>query len=183
MKDAIDSYFPRLGNPQCESASAQLGIRSHDLARTQIDAWRGRCLDLFARGETAVAGALIALSKVDQKVCFPHLAGQRLAELEKVLAALEPTKKQAEALGAATNNWRELCAERAYFSHGVVTELITRRGEWHARLDFAAFKAKQATPQRRVWSRTEADTLQAELQMGFEALSRELGHVRSRLGN
>ncbi|HEX9807601.1 MAG TPA: hypothetical protein VGA34_11970, partial [Alteraurantiacibacter sp.] len=55
----------------------------HVVARKQINEWRGRCLDLFAQGEKAIA-VLLENARVAQiDVKLHHLAGQRTKELAK----------------------------------------------------------------------------------------------------
>ena len=51
-----------------------------EAARDAAAAWRGRCLDVFARSELAVTETLLILAAVDERgppLKLPHLVGQR----------------------------------------------------------------------------------------------------------
>lgn len=53
-------------------------------------AWRGRCLDVFARSEAAVAETLLVLTAVDERsssLKLPHLVGQRYDALSNAIRA------------------------------------------------------------------------------------------------
>ena len=55
-------------------------------ATEAINAWRGRCLMLFARAEASVSEALVMKAGDPGKPMLPLLVGQRFAALEKRLA-------------------------------------------------------------------------------------------------
>lgn len=61
-----------------------------EAARAAASAWRGRCLDVFARSEAAVTETLLVLVGVDGRgnaLKLPHLVGQRYDALSKAVGA------------------------------------------------------------------------------------------------
>jgi hypothetical protein len=154
-------------------------LKPHDLAAAEINGWRGRCLDLFARGERAVDMALEAVSKLE--LPMKPLAGQRLADVVRL--AVEDTgatEKQSSALLLALERWSLINAHRAYLAHGVATVLLDRQGEWHVQFDFVRYQSKRRDQQRWPLSKDEALQFEAELEQAFKAISAQLGQFRKR---
>src|SRR5688572_4240247 len=61
-----------------------------EAARDATAAWRGRCLDVFARSEAAVTETLLVLAAVDRRgtsLKLPHLVGQRYDALSSAICA------------------------------------------------------------------------------------------------
>jgi hypothetical protein len=141
----------------------------------------GRCLNTFARGEQAVAVALQVARAQDPKVRIPHLAGQRLTELERVALMTAGTENQKASLARVLADWKEHDERRPCFSHGMTTALIDRMGEWHVQFDMNAWRANQAHPVRLNWSKDEAFAFEARLASCFTSLSSQLGQLRKRL--
>jgi N-acetylglutamate synthase-like GNAT family acetyltransferase len=156
-------------------------LKPHDLAAAEINGWRGRCLDLYARGERSVDHSLELASRCDGIPAMKPLAGQRLAEVLR-LAVEEPgtTEKQSTGLLLALERWSGINAQRAYLAHGVATVLLDRQGAWHAQFDFVRYQGKRREPQRWALSKNEALQFEAELEQAFMVLSAQLGHFRKR---
>ncbi|KUO56675.1 MAG: hypothetical protein APF78_11230 [Sphingomonadales bacterium BRH_c3] len=150
-------------------------------ARTEIDSWRGRCLDLYARSEKAVALTLETAKQHDHPVKLRHLAGQRLDDLLSITDQDNGTAKQKEALARAIDGWRAIESHRVFLAHGTMKELLDRKGKWHAQFDVTTYKSNNPTPDRMMISQTEALELQADLEKGFKSLSAQLGQFRKRL--
>nr|WP_166177670.1 hypothetical protein [Altererythrobacter segetis] len=161
--------------------SDQAGLKRHDLASAEIDGWRGRCLDIFARGERAVSLALEAARAKDGTLKIKHLAGQRMSDLAEIVSAEKATLKQTRAIQTALESWAQVEGRRAYFAHGVVTVLLNEQGIWHVQLDFAAYRSSRVEDHRWNLSRSEADAFEAQLIEAFAELSRELGQLKKRL--
>ena len=157
------------------------GLTPGDQACAQIAAWRGRCINLFSRGEAAVIRALEAAIAKGHTITIKHLAGQRTADLEWLTRNETGTVKQRQALSNALAGWAELEARRAYIAHGVVTVRVDKNGLWRARVDFTAYRNGPGEKCRWSFSRTEADDFEMSLERGFRALSAQLGHLRKRL--
>ncbi|WP_394730287.1 hypothetical protein [Altererythrobacter sp. GH1-8] len=157
------------------------GLKPHDLAKTEIEAWRGRCLNIFARGEKAVTESLASARETSSNLRLEPLAGQRLNTLAKLDEDHCSTEKQKAALRNAVALWREHDEKRPYFSHGITAEFLDRKGEWHVQIDFVAVQKGACEPQRLIWSKQEAETFEASLQNAFNRLAVELGQLRKRL--
>jgi hypothetical protein len=154
-------------------------LRPYDQATAEIAGWRGRCLDLFARGERAIGSALETSGR-DPDSKINHLAGQRMVQLERVAASPEATGKQRQAFDAARTAWKEVDAKRAYLAHGVATPLLDKNGAWQVRLDFTDYRGSKL--ERRQWtaSRSEAYDFEARLASAFKLMSAQLGQLRKR---
>ena len=154
------------------------GPKPHDLACAEIAAWRGRCLDLFAKGERSVSQALEVLRACDPSIKIKHLASQRLNDLVGVTSALTLTGKQRKSLDSALKAWEAVDARRKLFAHGVATPLLDKQGSWHIRFDFIVFP--QAELVQWTASRAEANEFESDLTTAFKALSTELGQLKKR---
>lgn len=153
----------------------------YDIAAGEIDGWRGRCVDLFAKAERAVALALEAACDRDESLTIRHLAGQRLADLIKLVENDDKaTEKQRNALRRALDAWERVEPQRAYFAHGVAKVLLDKQGNWHAQFNFTKYQAKSREPQRWNCSKREAEQFETDLEQGFKDLSAQLGHFRKR---
>lgn len=157
------------------------GIKPHDLAKAEIDGWRGRCINIFSRGEKAVTDCLTAASDGKTPVRLEPLAGQRLNSLEKLVGATEATKAQKDALIASITAWRLHDEKRPIFSHGVAIELLDRLGSWHVQFDFVAVSKAAAVPCRTTFSKAEAESFEKSLHEAYTKLAGQLGQLRKRL--
>jgi len=156
-------------------------LRPHDLAKTEIDAWRGRCLNTFSRAEKAVIKTLETMQSANTKLAIEPLAGQRLKTLEKLASSQSATDAQNAAVASALAEWRQLDLNRPFFSHGIVTELVDRQGKWHVRFDFIAVKKGVLNEQTLHWSKDEATDFESQLHRAFMLLSGQLGQLRKRM--
>lgn len=156
-------------------------LRPHDLAKTEIDAWRGRCLNTFSRAEKAVIKTLEMMQSSNTKLSIEPLAGQRLKTLEKLASSQSATDAQIAAVATALAEWRQLDLNRPFFSHGLVTELVDRHGVWHVRFDFIAVKKGVLNEQKLNLSKDEATDFESQLHRAFTLLSGQLGQLRKRM--
>lgn len=162
------------------SVQDHANLRPHDLAKAEIEAWRGRCLNTFSRAEKAVTKTLSMIRASDPKARLEPLAGQRLNSLDKLASEEHATEAQKSALVAAISCWRAVDVKRPYFSHGIVTELIDRTGQWHVQIDFIAVKKGVLEPQRMILSQPEALEFEERLHSAFSKFSSQLGQLRKR---
>lgn len=153
-------------------------LRPHDLARVEIETWRGSCLNVFARMEKSVTETLVRLQDGNPKVVLEPLAGQRFKTLETLMADCPTTPAQQQARQTALASWRALDVMRPFFSHGILTELVGRTGEWHLQLDFIAIRKGKCEVQRLNWSKAEALEFEERLHTAFKALTNQLGQLR-----
>jgi len=156
-------------------------LTAHRVARAEIEAWRGRCVDLYSRSELAVSSTLEAALVAGLPAPLRHLAGQRLSDLGALAASTKGTTKQHNALLAAIRDWQAMDESRSFLAHGVLKELLDRNGNWSAQLDIKCFKKNAVIDQRKVFSEPEAKKLETLLQSRFKTLSSQLGQLRTRL--
>ena len=156
-------------------------LSPHAVARTQINEWRGRCLDLFAKGENAIADLLVGAAAANFEVKLHHLAGQRTKELAKLLDVNGPSKKQIEAGQRAIERWQKIETKRAPLAHGTLTATMDESGDWYAIFDMVDYRTNSITPIRLTISCKEADEMTNELKTALARLKGELGHIKKRL--
>ena len=109
------------------------------------------------------------------------MAGQRLTDLEALIAEEVATPKQIAGLAKAITAWHQLENTRTFLAHGEVTVLVDQRGDWSARFDLTRYKANCAIDERWIANQTEAEAFEVELQTAFLLLSQQLGQLRKRL--
>jgi hypothetical protein len=164
--------------------SADIDARTKfQIARGEIDGWRGQCLDLYARAEQAVGDTLELAVQRRKSVGLRHLAGQRLSDLENLIAVEPATENQRKSVCKAIEGWHEMEANRAYLAHGNVHELIDRQGQWWAVFHYTHYAKGIAAPKRWAVSKEEASDFLTRLSESFHALSAQLGQVRKRMPN
>ena len=156
-------------------------LRTHEIAKAEIEAWRGRCLNTFSRAERSVTETLETIFSNGTKALLEPLAGQRLNTLEKLAGKYQATDAQKAALVSALSGWRSLDVRRPFFSHGIATELIDRNGQWHVQFDFIAVQKSMPQAQRLNWSQDEAARFEDNLHRAFSTLSSQLGQFRKRI--
>ena len=140
-----------------------------------LHAWRGRCLEQFARAEAAASEALLRLSQDERAgpVDLPRLVGCRYGELERVLVATDdPSARRAV---AALRDLREHDRLRAFLCHGTSAVLVDRRGACHFVLRLLAFRKGEAARDELLLSREAADAMFKALQRCGQRLASLLG--------
>ncbi|AZO59682.1 hypothetical protein EJ078_10875 [Mesorhizobium sp. M1A.F.Ca.IN.022.06.1.1] len=153
---------------------------------TAANAWRGRCLDLFARSEAAVSETLLVLANSSRHgavVKLPHLVGQRFEELATLIGPTGAFASEGKASAAALLAFRPHEGLRASLAHGVGKVVLDQQGGWLLVLRTLAFRSKQ--PQRTVLviEQNEADEIVKSLQTTGRRLVSELGNLRHTLGS
>ena len=157
-------------------------LKPHDLAADEINGWRGRCLDLFARGERTIDLALETALTGAPGLAMKHLAGHRLADLAKLVSEEKTaTEKQKQSLQSSLDSWLASNTKRAFLAHGVTTVLLDRHGDWHAQFDFVRYQGKQRQAERWSCSKHEAWDYERLLERSLILLSSQLGHFRKRI--
>ena len=132
-------------------------LSPHTIARAEIDCWRGRCIDIFAKAERAVASALETARSTGMSARLQHLAGQRLDDLQTLVAGDDATEKQKKSLRVAIEAWCSIEGRRSVLAPGVATELLDRLGVWSVRFDLTTYKGNIGTPEHVVMTKAEAE--------------------------
>lgn len=146
-----------------------------------VDAWRGECLNYFARTEAAVARALESAREAGKIDKIRHLAGQRLVDLIELSKSSGATMKQVAALTTALEDWREVEGKRLFLAHGVLSQYFDHQHGWLALFDLTTYRGKQSESHRWAIKDAEAKLFLDELKNAFKALSGQLGHFRMRM--
>ena len=154
---------------------------SWSAANTAAHAWRGRCLDSFARAEAAVSETLVVLAAVPKRgegVALPLLVGQRFEALAAAVGADGPFTAEGKTVAKALAKFREQESLRVLLCHGVAKVALDQKGRWLLVLRLLALRSKQ--PQRTVLvvEQEEAETILDDLIRAGQRLSAPLGNLR-----
>ncbi|RWD01431.1 MAG: hypothetical protein EOS58_25495 [Mesorhizobium sp.] len=155
-------------------------------ALTAVNAWRGRCLDIFARSEAAVSETLLVLADSSRQgavVKLPHLVGQRFEELATLIGPDGAFAPEGRASAAALLAFRPHESLRASLAHGVGKVAVDRQGNWLLVLRTLAFRSKQPQRSVLVLEQSEAEEMVKSLQTTGRRLVSELGNLRQALGS
>ena len=155
-------------------------------AITAVNAWRGRCLDLFARSEAAVSETLLVLANKSSNGAvakLPHLVGHRFEELAGLVGPTGAFASEGRASAAALLDFRPHERLRASLAHGVGKVVLDQQGSWLLVLRTLTFRAKQAERTVLVVEENEADEIVKSLQSAGRRLVSELGNLRRALGS
>ena len=153
-------------------------------ANARAAAWRGRCLDAFARAEAAATECLIALAEVKDRgaaVRLPHLVGQRFESLAAALAADGPFAAEGPLALAAVEQCRSHSGVRTMLCHGVGRITLDRNGKWTLVLRVATLRNRQIARDTLVLTETEAEQLRDDIARASQKLCAQLGQVRAKL--
>ena len=154
-----------------------------EAARAAASAWRGRCLDVFARSEAAVTETLLVLVGVDGRgnaLKLPHLVGQRYDALSKAVGAGGVFADEGKIAVEALTKFREHDALRTQISHGVFTVTLDHRGQWHLIARVLALRTGRASRDLFVTQEAEAAAILNLLEKDGSRLRSVLGQVRHR---
>lgn len=165
------------------NAPLRIAPTGHQIARDEIDGWRGRCIDYFARIEKRTGVVLAEAISCGFPVKQRPLAGPRLSEIETLRTSCPGTAKQESLLTAAIDGWKSVEPRRTFIAHGELTVLLDQRGIWNARFDLTRFKRRESIDERWTLTRDEAAAFELMLKRSFEKISQQLGLLRKRLGN
>jgi hypothetical protein len=145
-----------------------------------VCAWRGCCLEVFARAEHSVADCILALEgagiRLSNEAHHPG-AVARLRALDECLLAydFQGHEKMARQRIAA---WQKHCDTRTLLAHGKLK--ATQAGLTVEPINISAKKGETAKP--RSFSRIEMLDLLAELERCQMLLHQQLGHIKALAG-
>ena len=153
----------------------------HDIARAEIEAWRGECLDLLAQGE-AMVGALLELGRERGHAVELHdSSAQRTLEAMRLVEAIGGSEEEIRDAFAALALWQGVESRAELLSHGRMTEALDRKGQWYAVIDMVTYRAGKPHKGRWVVNRDDADEFHKQLNRAHTKLKLQLGCARLRL--
>lgn len=154
---------------------------THDVARAEIEAWRGECLDVFSLSE-AMIGALLELARERGfEVELHEHPLQRTLEVVKLVELVEGSDQERQDARDALARWQGVESRGEMLARGAVTETLDRKGQWYAIIDMVNYRSGKANKGRWVVSRAEADEFQDQLKRAHTKIKLQLGCVRLRL--
>jgi len=153
----------------------------HDVARAEIEAWRGECLDLLAQGE-AMIGALLELAlERHYEIELDARASQRTLEAMRLLELIGGSDEEIKNGVDALVLWQNVESRGELLSHGQLTETLDRKGRWYAIVDMVTYRAGKPHKGRMVANRDDADEFSKQLTRAHTKLKLQLGCARLRL--
>jgi hypothetical protein len=163
------------------SAENFTSFSQHDIARAEIESWRGECLDLIAQGE-AMIGALLELArdKHFEVELHPH-AAQRTLEAMRLIEAIGGTDAEVSDAQAALVLWQDVESRGELLSHGMVTEALDRKDNWYAIIDMVTYRGGKPNKGRWVVGRDGSEEFMKQLTRANTKLKLQLGCARLRL--
>lgn len=152
--------------------------QAHAAALDDVNRFRGRCVELFARIERAIGDHLSALSATesDFRVSVPHTFGNRVKELRRVLSPDSPfgDPKLLKALCAL----QEQLNRRNLIVHSVSEVWMDASGKWLWLLRFPS--GKGAPDQREFFQRETAAQFERDLASSSRSLCDQLQSRRQK---
>jgi len=153
----------------------------HDIARAEIEAWRGECLDLAAQCE-AMVGALLELAlERGFQIELHQVAAQRTLEAMRLIEMIGGTDEEVKNSVDALVLWQGAETRGELLSHGMLTEALDRKGQWYAIIDMVTYRAGKPHKGRWVVNRDDADEFGKQLTRAHAKLKLQLGCARLRL--
>jgi hypothetical protein len=153
-----------------------------DTATDGVNAWRGRCLDAFARAEAAITECLVTLSGAasEQTVRMPHLVGQRREALGQALAAIGNQGRDVLKAQSALTALRDHDQLRTMLCHGVGSISLDRNGRWTVVLRVTALRSLRVVRDMLTLTEREAADRRDEVVRVSKILCAQLEQVRTR---
>lgn len=151
------------------------------LAQDAVNAWRGRCLNAFARTEVAVSETLQYLAEYHERggnIKLPHLVGQRFEALETALAPDGPFASEGKEVLNALQKFRQHDALRTPLCHGSGKITLDQAGRWTLVLRVVSFRSRRMERQVLVWEEDEAQVVARELQADAQRLCSKLERMK-----
>lgn len=148
---------------------------------SEVNAWRGACLQCFARAEAVVTEALLFLSGVGQRgaaVQLRHLTGQRLEDLAQAIGPVGPFAAEGGAAHETLTNFRSHEALRAHLAHDVARIAVERNGSWVVVLRHLSIRSRTAHRSTMALEQAEAGQTLADLKRSTQQLENALTSLR-----
>ena len=142
----------------CTPIESGLGI-ALSMATEEANGWRGRCVNLFARAEFAVGGALLERQPAAR---MPMLVGQKVQRLSDDLNSPEIRKRLDE--------FAALLADRTALTHGRGKPWVDKSGSWLLTLEWVSNKGLE----RRVFTAKEAMAFHQQLRTAVQRVEAAL---------
>jgi len=148
---------------------------------TEVNAWRGACLQSFAQAEAAVTEALLFLSNVDQHgpaVQLRHLVEQRFEDLAQAIGPEGGFAAEGCAAHDALVRFRTHERLRAHLAHDVARIAVERNGTWVVILRHLSIRSGNAERGTVAFEQAEAAEVLSEMKRKAQQLDAALDKLR-----
>jgi hypothetical protein len=148
---------------------------------SEVNAWRGACLQAFARAEAAVSETLLFLSGVGERgttVQLRHLVGQRLEDLAQALGTEGAFKTEGNAAPEALENFRKFEGLRVHLAHDVARIAVERNGCWVVVFRHLSVRSRIAQRSTIAFEQDEAVQTLSDLKRKVQQLETALINLR-----
>jgi len=149
-----------------------------DVAEGEVDRWRGACIQVFARCESAITEALLVLTEgAVAKPRLPHLVGQRFEKLDAAVTGGKVPSGGAARLKTALDAFRAHDDLRTILCHGSAQVAVDRCGEWLAVFRCIACRSGGTDHVVRTFTALQADEALVQLRHDGQVLNLMLGQL------
>ncbi len=148
---------------------------------SEVNAWRGACIQSFAQAEAAVTETLLRLSQAGERgrtVQLRHLGGQRLDDLAKVLGPQGSFAAEGQAAFEALSAFRAHEGLRMHLAHDVARVALARNGTWIVLFRHLSIRSRSAERSSSAYEQHEAADVLARLKRVTQRLDGALSGLR-----
>jgi ABC-type cobalamin transport system ATPase subunit len=148
---------------------------------TEVNAWRGACIQSFAQAEAAVTETLLTLSGVGERgktVQLRHLIGQRLDDLAQALGPSGAFAEEGSVASVALAAFRTHEGLRTHLAHDLARIALQRNGSWVVVFRHLALRSRNAERGTVAFEQADALKLLSELRRKTQQLDAALGNLR-----
>ncbi|MEG8027717.1 hypothetical protein [Sphingomonas aerolata] len=148
---------------------------------SEVNAWRGACIQSFAQAEAAVTETLLLLADAGARggtVQLRHLGGQRLDDLVQALGPEGSFAAEGRAAFEALSAFRTHEGLRVHLAHDVARVALARNGTWIVVFRRLSIRSGSAERSSSVYEQHEAADALARLKRVTQRLDATLTGLR-----
>jgi hypothetical protein len=148
---------------------------------SEVNAWRGACIQSFAQAEAAVTETLLFFSQKGQRgatVQLRHLIGQRLEDLAQAIGPEGAFAAEGGAAYAALVRFRAHEGLRAHLAHDVARIALERNGTWVIIFRYLSIRSRSPERGTVAFEQADAAEIALELKRKTQQLDAALGNLR-----
>jgi hypothetical protein len=148
---------------------------------SEVNAWRGACIQSFAVAEAAVTETLLFLRGIGERgeaVQLRHLIGQKLEDLAQAIGPEGGFADEGRVAHQALAAFRVNEGLRVHLAHDIARIAVERNGRWVVVFRHLAIRSGRAERQTVPFEEAEAAQLLDELRRCTQRLDATLGNLR-----
>jgi len=151
---------------------------AYDAAQRSAQLLRGEVIDLFAQVEHTVSAVLVHAATLPEyktlKPVLPHLMGQKLERLRKLMSEAGPLKARANGVANLVDKLASFESLRHFMAHGIVDVALKQSGEPIYVFRMICARAEGSSDSTLILTRPEAQSRRARLADISRALASRL---------